>query len=76
MKSVIHFYISKGEKKYIAEGVELAIVTQAETLDELVKNIHEATELHLEAGTPGQFDFVPEPLISVNFEFPQQLSYA
>ncbi len=49
MKSVIHFYISKGEKQYVAEGVELAIVTEAETLDELVKNIHEATELHLKA---------------------------
>ena len=75
MKSVIHFYISKGEKYYVAEGVELAIVTQAKTLDELIKNIHEATELHLEAGNPAEFGLVPSPVISVNFEFPQ-LSYA
>ena len=75
MKSVIHFYISKGEKNYVAEGVELAIVTQAKTLDELIKNIHEATGLHLEAGNPAEFGLVPSPVISVNFEFPQ-LSYA
>lgn len=71
MKSVIHFYISKGEKQYVAEGVELAIVTQAKTLDELVKNIHEATELHLEAAHPGDFGLVTSPLISINFEFPR-----
>lgn len=71
MKTVIHFYISKGEKQYVAEGVELAIVTQAETLDELVKNIHEATELHLEAALPENFGLVPSPLISINFESPQ-----
>ena len=77
MKSVIHFYISKGEKQYVAEGVELAIVTQAKTLDELVKNIHEATELHLEAGTPAEFGLVQSPLISINFELPEvNLSHA
>ena len=73
MKSVIHFYISRGENNYVAEGVELAIVTQAETLDELIKNIHQATKLHLEAGTPAEFGLVSSPLISVNFEFPQFL---
>jgi len=71
MKSIIHFYISKGEKQYVAEGVELAIVTQAKTLDELVKNIYEATELHLEAAQPENFGLVPSPLISINFESSQ-----
>ena len=71
MKSIIHFYISKGQKQYVAEGVELAIVTQAKTLDKLIKNIYEATELHLEAGTPADFGLVKSPLISVNFEFPR-----
>ena len=76
MKSVIHFYISKGEKQYVAEGVELAIVTQAKTLDELVKNIHEATELHLKSAKPADFGLIPSPLISINFDLPQlNLSY-
>lgn len=77
MKTVIHFYISKGEKQYVAEGVELAIVTQAKTLDKLVKNIHEATELHLESANPKTFGLVPSPVISINYESPKlDLSHA
>ena len=48
MKHIIEVYVSKGDKYYVAEGVDLPIVTQGKTLDELVKNIKEAIELHLE----------------------------
>jgi len=48
MKNIVQIHIYKGEKYYIAEGVDLPIVTQAKTLDELVKNIKEAVELNLE----------------------------
>jgi predicted RNase H-like HicB family nuclease len=47
MKSIIQFTISKGEKYYIASGVDFPIVTQAKTLDALSKNIQEALSLHL-----------------------------
>ena len=69
MKQVIHFYISKGEGQYVAECLELSIVTQGHTLDELFANIQEATELHLEAEVPASLGMVPSPLISVNYEF-------
>jgi predicted RNase H-like HicB family nuclease len=49
METNFHFKISKGDKQYVAEGVELAIVTQAKTYAKLIKNIQEATDLHLEA---------------------------
>ena len=48
MKHIIQVYISKGENYYIAEGVDLPIVTQVKTLDELVVNVKEALELYLE----------------------------
>lgn len=48
MKHIIQVYVSKGDKYYVAEGVDLPIVTQGKTLDELVENIKEAIELHLE----------------------------
>ena len=48
MKQAIHYFINKGESQYVAECVELAIVTQGNTLDELFANIKEATDLHLE----------------------------
>ena len=47
MKRIIQFHISKGDKYYVAEGIDLPVVTQGKTLDELVANIKEATELHL-----------------------------
>lgn len=73
MKQVIHFYITKGDKYYVAECVELAIVTQGKTLDELVANIHEASNLHLESEVVSEYGLVKSPLISVNFEFSNSL---
>ena len=48
MKNIIQLYINKGEKYYVAQGIDLPVVTQGKTLDELMKNIKEAVELHLE----------------------------
>ena len=39
MKHIIQVYVSKGDEYYVAEGVDLPIVTQGKTLDELVENI-------------------------------------
>jgi len=47
MKNIIQLYINKGEKYYVAQGIDLPVVTQGKTLDELMKNIKEAVELHL-----------------------------
>lgn len=69
MKQAIHYYITKGEDQYVAECMELAIVTQGQTLDELFANIKEATDLHLEVESPSNYGLVPSPLISVNYEF-------
>lgn len=75
MKHIIQFQISKGDKYYIAQGVDLAIVTQAKTLDELAKNILEATALHLEGEDPADFGLFPSPSVLINFELPQ-IQYA
>ncbi len=71
MKTIAQFRITKDENTYIAEGVDLAIVTQADSLDDLVKNIEEAVSLHLENEDFTQFDFTQKPSILVNFELPQ-----
>ena len=68
MKSIIQFSIEKGDKYYIAQGVNLPIVTQGKTLDELSKNIKEAVELHLEGENLVDLDFVECPSILINFE--------
>ena len=41
MKKIIQTHIYKGEKYYIAECIDLPVVTQGKTLDELAKNLKE-----------------------------------
>ena len=47
MKNIIQFHVYKGDKYYIAEGVDVPVVTQGKTLDELMTNVMEALELQL-----------------------------
>ena len=47
-KGIIQFRIYRGEKYYVAECLDLPIVTQGKTLDEVIENIKEAIGLHLE----------------------------
>ncbi len=71
MKTIAQFKVYKEENSYIAEGVDLSIVTQADDLDQLVKNIEEAVALHLEGENIADFDYSQKPSILVNYELPQ-----
>jgi predicted RNase H-like HicB family nuclease len=71
MKTIIQYRIFKGDKYYVAEGIDLPVVTQGKTLDELAHNIQEATELCLEGEDPADFDLVESPSVLVNFELPR-----
>lgn len=75
MKSIIQFVVQKGPKYYTAQGVDIAVVTQAKTLDELAVNIKEALELHLKDEPAAHFGFTPQPSVLINFELPR-LKYA
>mgnify|MGYP001605066623 FL=1 len=68
MKHIIQFHIYKGDKYYIAQGVDLPIVTQGKSLDELTENIKEAVEVHLEGEDLASLNLTPEPSIMVSFE--------
>jgi predicted RNase H-like HicB family nuclease len=70
MKNIIYIQIYKGENQYVAEGMNLPVVTQGKDLDEVVKNIKEAIELHLETEDRATYDFSEHPQILVNFELP------
>jgi predicted RNase H-like HicB family nuclease len=71
MKSIAQFKVYKEDNSYIAEGIDLAIVTQADDLDQLVKNIEEAVSLHFEGENITDFDYSQKPSILVNYELPQ-----
>jgi predicted RNase H-like HicB family nuclease len=68
MKKIIQVHVFKGEKYYIAECIDLPVVTQGKTLDELVANLKEAVELHLEGENLTEYDLVPHPTIIANLE--------
>ena len=51
MKKIIQVHVSKGERYEVGDCVDLPVVTQGETLDELARNLREAISLHLEGRT-------------------------
>ena len=68
MKKIIQVKIYKGEKFYVAECVDLPVVTQGETLHEVVENIREAIDLHLEGESLEEWDISPDFSVLANFE--------
>lgn len=68
MQRTIKAFIHKGEKYYVAECHEIAVVTQGKTLDETIKNLQEAVSLHLEGENPEEFGLVPNPTLVVTME--------
>jgi predicted RNase H-like HicB family nuclease len=75
LQQTIKSFIRPGEQSsYVAECLELSVVTQGETLDEVVKNLQEAIALHLDGEDPSEFGLVAHPSILVTFEL--QPSYA
>ncbi len=75
MKRIIQVRISKGERQYVAECLDLPVVTQGRTLDELAENLNEALALHLEGENLAEFDLVSDPSVLASFELPP-LSHA
>jgi predicted RNase H-like HicB family nuclease len=53
---------------YVAECLQVPIITQGETLDETIKNLREATELYFEGEDPAELGFVPNPTLVVTME--------
>lgn len=60
--------VRRGENQYVAECVELAVVTQGKTVDETLENLKEAVALHLEGEDPATFGLAPNPTIVVTME--------
>ncbi|NQT67077.1 MAG: type II toxin-antitoxin system HicB family antitoxin [Actinobacteria bacterium] len=70
MKKIIQVKIFKGEKYYIAECLDLPVVTQGKTLEEVTENVKEAISLHIEGEDLKDWDILPDFSILINFELP------
>lgn len=68
LQHTIKTFIRKGERYYVAECLELPVVTQGETIDEVVANIREAVALHLEGEDLEQLGLAPNPTLIITME--------
>jgi predicted RNase H-like HicB family nuclease len=64
----IKAFIRKGENQYVAECLEIAVVTQGSTLDETIANLREAVALHLENENLAEFGLAPNPTLLLTME--------
>lgn len=68
MKRTIQVRIIRGEQQFVAECLDLPVVTQAPTLEELTENIREAIALHLEGEDLAALGFAAHPTILATLE--------
>jgi predicted RNase H-like HicB family nuclease len=70
MKRTIQVRIFRGETHYVAECLDLPVVTQGRTLDDLAANIREAIALHLNGEDLAELGFASDPTIVATMELP------
>ncbi|MDI6890413.1 MAG: type II toxin-antitoxin system HicB family antitoxin [Thermodesulfovibrionales bacterium] len=68
LQHTIKAFIRKGEKYYVAECLEIPVVTQGKTLDEAVANLKEAVALHIEGENLEQLGLAPNPTLIITME--------
>ncbi len=74
LQHTIKAFIKRGEKYYIAECLEIPVVTQGRSIDEVVANLKEAVELHLEEEELDKFGLVPNPTLIITMELEPAIS--
>jgi len=75
MRNIVQFQITQEEGCFIAQGINIAIVTDAPTLDELAKNIKDAVTLYFANEDPVLLGFGNNPSVLANVEV-SALNYA
>ena len=69
----IKAFIHKGETHYVAECLEISVVTQGKTLEETISNLREAVALHLEDEDLADFGLVQDPTLLITIELESSL---
>ena len=68
LREVVHAVIFESEGFYVAECLEVAVVTQGTSVDETLHNIHEALALYMDEEDPALLGLVASPRLSVTLE--------
>jgi predicted RNase H-like HicB family nuclease len=66
----IHIVVRRSAGVYVGEGLEIAVVTQGRSLDELLSNLREAIRLHLEGEKPADLGLIANPRLAITYEEP------
>ena len=73
LQRTIKAVIRPGDQSgYVAECFEIPVVTQGRNLDEAVRNLRQAVELHLEGEDLAELGLAASPSILVTFELEAQ----
>lgn len=73
LRDVIHAVVQPDEDGYFVECLEVAVVTQGDTLDELMQNLNEALSLHLEGEDLTALGLSTHPKLQLIIEKPLTL---
>ena len=68
LQRTVKAFVHKGDTHYVAECVDIAVVTQGRTLDEALENLQEAVALHLEGEDLAELGLAPDPTILITME--------
>jgi predicted RNase H-like HicB family nuclease len=70
IQDTIHAVLHRSGGGYVAECLEVAVVTQGRTADEVLRNLREAVALHLEGEDADALGVAERPRLSVTYEMP------
>lgn len=68
LQHTVKAVVRRGDTHYVAECLEIAVVTQGKTLDETLANLRETVALHLEGEDLAEMGLTPDPSILVTME--------
>ena len=67
-RDTIHAVVQRDQSAYVAECLELPVVTQGATLDEVVENLRQALALHLEGEDMATLGLVEHPRVQLIYD--------
>ena len=77
LQHTIKAVVRHGEQSgYVAECVEIPVVTQGGTLDEVTENLRQAVALHLDGEDLSELGLAPNPKIIVSLEVEPAYAHA
>lgn len=68
VRDTVHGVLSRSGGHFVAECLEIAVVTQGRTLDETIANLKEAIALHLDGEDLATLGLAPSPRLVVTYE--------